>query len=137
MNTNQKGEIAQLRAELRAAEKGVLVSKPTRADARYDLILDEDGTLSRMQVKYADAKSSHSSGVVLVRLDRRMTNASRKLRCYTRKEIDGVLAYVPAVDRMIRLGIEQFDGKWSVHVRLKPPLNNQRKGILFAEDFYW
>jgi hypothetical protein len=137
MNTNQKGEFAQLKVQLRAAEKDVIVSRPTRADVRYDLVLDEGGELSRMQVKYADAKSSHSTGVVLVRLDRRKTNASREPRCYSSEEIDGVLAYLPSVDRVVRLGIEQFDGKWSVHVRLKPPLNNQKKGIILAEDYYW
>lgn len=137
MNTNQKGEYAQLQVELRAVEKGVVISKPTRADARYDLITDEEGKLSRMQVKYADAHAVHATGVVVVRLDRRMTNASKKRRCYSREEIDGILAYVPKLHSVVKLGVEHFDKKWAVSLRLDPPKNNQTSGILYAKDLLW
>ena len=58
-SAHQKGEIAQLKVQLRAAEKGVTLSKPL-IDSRYDFIRDDGRKQERAQVKYASGKSPHS-----------------------------------------------------------------------------
>lgn len=65
MDTNKKGEIAKLKVELMAAELGWISSR-TVEGSRYDLVLDNGKKLYRTQVKYADGKSSHSDGSILV-----------------------------------------------------------------------
>src|SRR2546428_6106702 len=83
LSTAQKGELAILRAQQRAFEKGWIVSRPTR-DCRYDLVLDDGERLYRVQVKYAARKSSHATGAVS--LD--FTKGGRRNRMYQDHEID-------------------------------------------------
>ena len=54
MTTNEKGEIAVLKARLRAIEKSILWST-AQEGCRYDAVIDDGITLKRVQVKYAGA----------------------------------------------------------------------------------
>ena len=56
------GMIAQNKAELRAIEKGYLVSKPITECARYDMIIDDGVRRERVQVKYAGGHQHRSKG---------------------------------------------------------------------------
>ena len=51
MDANDKGEIALLKVEIRAAEQGIVVLKPTTSHRRYDIVLDCGGKFLRAQVK--------------------------------------------------------------------------------------
>jgi hypothetical protein len=87
-STHQKGEIAQLKVQLRAAEKGIVLSKPV-VDSRYDFILDDGRRLERVQVKYASGKAPHSQGSVKINLK---SWEGRKLRRrYCANEVDSLL----------------------------------------------
>jgi hypothetical protein len=70
LTTDQKGEIALLKVRIEASRKGAVVALPT-IPARYDCILDYQGKLYRVQVKYADSKMSHSQGATRLDLRRR------------------------------------------------------------------
>lgn len=134
MKSIQKGTIAQLKVELRAAEKGVVLSKPC-LDVRYDYILDDGSRLQRVQVKYGDGIASHASGVVVVNL--RGWKGKEISRVYCEDEVDALLVYVPKIDKVLKFTAPQFCGKTSLYVRLKPPLNGQAKGTLLAQDHLW
>lgn len=142
MNTNQKGEIAELKVQLRATEKGWVTSR-TVEGARYDLILDDGKKLYRAQVKYAGGKTNHSEGSAVVSLrraagdDRNLKCRRRKMRVYTSDEVDVVLAYLPQVDKVCWLDPELFNGKPAVSLRYQPPKNGQKKGLHFVEDHAW
>lgn len=137
MTTQQKGQYAQLKVELRAAELGYIVSKPT-VDARYDLVLDDGNQLHKVQIKYSNSKSPHGDdGVVVVELLRWAGDKRSEKRCYHSNEIDVVIAYLPIVDKLCWIPSDVFDGRPNLYLRLVPPKNNQTKGILMAEDFYW
>jgi len=50
-NTKRKGEISELRVMHDLVRAGYLVSIPFGEDHRYDLIIEKDTVLSRVQVK--------------------------------------------------------------------------------------
>lgn len=124
-----KGEIAELKVQLRAAEKGVLFSK-TIVSARYDAIIDDGIKLERVQIKYGDGKPSHSSGCVAVELRRRK-------RVYSELEVDALLVYIPMLDKIVRLPADKFCGKSSVYLRIKPCANYPNSRVLMVTNFLW
>lgn len=133
-STHQKGEIAQLKVQLRAAEKGVILSKPV-VDSRYDFILDDGQKLERVQVKYANGKAPHSQGSVKINLK---SWEGRKLRRrYCAAEVDALLVYLPQMDEVLRFEADIFCERACFTVRIKPAKNGQIKGILNAKDFVW
>ena len=85
MNTHTKGQLAELKVQQRAVEKGYLVSKPIYDGGRYDLIIDDGQKLWRVQVKYADGGASHCEGAVTVGLEKRRKDGNL---LYTSDEID-------------------------------------------------
>ncbi|HYY96271.1 MAG TPA: group I intron-associated PD-(D/E)XK endonuclease [Pyrinomonadaceae bacterium] len=133
-STHQKGEIAQLKVQLRAAEKGVILSKPL-IDMRYDFILDDGHRLERVQVKYAGGKAQNSQGSVKVNLK---SWEGRKLRRrYCANEVDALLVYIPQIDKVLRFEAGFFCERESFIVRIQPAKNGQTKGTLRATDFVW
>jgi len=134
MNSDSKGRYAELRVELRAAELGFIVSRP-QTQARYDLILDDGEQLYRVQVKYAATKSTHASGSFPVFLQKKKGN--EPYRRYKKSEVDLVIAYLPAVDSLVKLGPKLFDKKTAVTIRTEAPRNGQKRGVIFLEDVRW
>lgn len=65
--SNWKGQLAVSKAQVRAIELGYYVSVPLM-DYRYDLVLDDGKKLWRVQVKYANRISTHTTGSVVVNL---------------------------------------------------------------------
>lgn len=132
--THQKGEIAQLKVQMRAMEKGVVLSKPL-VTTRYDFILDDGVKLERAQVKYASGKAQNSEGSVRVHLK---SWEGRKLRrTYCEDEVDTLLVYIPQIDEVLKFESTFFCGRTGFVIRIKPTKNGQTKGILNAKDFVW
>ncbi len=80
-------------------------------------------------------QASASSGAIVVKLayeDRRKT-----VYTYQNSEVDGLLVYIPKVDRLCLLPPEKFLGKRNLCLRLVEPKNKQIKGIIYAKDYYW
>ncbi len=134
LTTSVKGQLAVRKAELRAFELGYLPSRPLY-DARYDLIIDKNQTLTRVQVKYGNGKSSNSQGAVVVKLDyedRRKNNFT-----YSSSEVDALIVYIPKVNKLCYFPLSIFEGKRKLTVRITEPKINMIKGVIFAKDYYW
>jgi hypothetical protein len=134
ITTNVKGQIAISKAELRAIELGYIPSKPI-FDTRYDLILDNHQKLIKVQIKYADGKMSNSEGAVMVKLG--YQDRKKNIYTYQKEEIDALIVYLPKINKLCYFPCEVFVGKEKIHVRYLKPKNNQIKGILYAEKYYW
>lgn len=141
LTSSQKGEIAKLKTEIRAMEKGWISSR-TVESARYDLVLDDGKKLHRVQVKYASTPFGHCEGAVTANLrrhkgdDRNLKYRRQSMRTYNTDEIDAIIVYIPQVDKLCWFGSEHFVNKSSIHIRYKPSGNNQ-KGGKRVEDFQW
>ena len=134
LTTNVKGQLAVSKVELRALELGYLPSRPL-FDARYDLVLDNNKKLIRVQIKYADGLPSHSTGSVVVKLA--YENRKNEVFTYQDSEIDALIVFIPKVDRLCFFPKNVFIGKRKLHIRLAPSKNRQIQGIIFAKDYYW
>ena len=134
MKTVFKGAVAQLKVELRAAEKGIILSRPC-IDARYDYILDDGQKLERIQVKYGDGASLRSSNAVVVSLRGWERGLIKRTYCAT--EVDALLVYIPKLNKVLKFDAPMFCGKTSITVRLSACKNGQVKGVFFAENYLW
>lgn len=137
MDTNDKGEYALLKVKQLALERNITLSQPTMPSRRYDLIVDCGERLVRAQVKYADAKITNASGSVYLNL-RKVTRGNKPgKQFYTAEEIDVLLVYLPKIDRILWLKAEHFHCKSAIAIRFEPTKNNQSKGCLMAQDYFW
>lgn len=141
LTSSQKGEIAKLKVEQRAVEKGWVCSR-TIESARYDLVLDDGARLYRVQVKYADGIPGHNTqGAVMANLrsnrgdDRNLKYRRRKQRMYTPDEIDAVLVFIPRINEVCWFGPDKFHGKSAITIRYESPKNGQEYPM--ASDFKW
>ena len=135
MQNWQKGEIAHQRVILRAIEKGLVPSEPLIHQTRYDLIIDNDGSLVRAQIKYGGRESTQSAGSVEV--DLRKMGCSREYRRYSEADFDILLIYIPHLDAVCCFDPEIWSGRRSLTIRLQPPKNKQKKGVILAADHLW
>ena len=134
MENWQKGQIAEHQVIIRAMEKGIIISKPTVEAVPYDFIIDEDGRLQKVQVKYADHSHKKTDGSVLVRLTTRVNSGHKR---YKIGDFDLLLVYVPKLDCICAFGPEHFEDKSMMSIRTEPTKNGQEKNCLMAELFRW
>jgi len=141
INSNQKGKMAELRLEIRALEKNWIASKSPEG-CRYDYVLDDGENLYRTQVKYCSCEDKrYNGGAACISFrswegnDRDVTRT--KTKPYTAEEIDVIIVYIEATDKVYWIDKEDFDGKSAMTLRYEPPANNQKKGVKFAKDYEW
>ena len=132
MDTRQKGEVARLKVQLRAAELGAVVSIPT-TEVRYDAVVDWAGRLYKAQIKYAGAIYPFCSGVIFLNL----CKGDKIKKQYLDTEVDVVLVYLPTSDSVYWFGPEVFHGKHNLSIRMEPTKSGQSKGCLMAANHIW
>lgn len=128
MNTELKGQTASLKAELRAAELGYTVLKPT-TPCRYDLLLEKNGKYTRVQVKFADSEAKEQGAV--------KAELRRHGKTYTSKEIDALVVYIPQTGELCWFEAKEWEGKTRLQIRTYASKNNQSKGVIHAGQHRW
>ena len=132
LTPSQKGAAAEAAIAAMAIELGLTVLRPLCEGRRYDLVIDLEPTLLRVQCKLA----RRLSGVLSVRLQtNRFTPAGYVSTSYTAAEIDALCAYVPELHRCYLIPVEEISGRRALHLRLDPTRNNQAQGIKWARDY--
>ena len=134
VTTNVKGQLAVSKAELRALEKGFIPSRPL-FDCRYDLIIDDKTKLNRVQVKFGNGTPSNSTGSIVVKLD--YENRTNGHFTYNEAEVDALIVYLPIIDKLCYLPKETFLNKRKINIRFEKSKNNQVKGIIQADKYFW
>ncbi len=131
LTTNQKGAIAETAIACQAIKLGIPVLKPL-VEERYDLVFELDGRFVRVQCKTA---SRHANVLVIRCYSSRRVREGFVKRSYHADEIDAVAAYSPDLDRCYFLPLDSFAGARYVQLRLAPALNNQQRGVNWANEF--
>ncbi len=132
MNTNHKGNAAELAIAAEAAKLGLSVLKPLTEHERYDLVLGIGGRLRRVQCKWGRRVGE------VVRID--LTSSRRGPNGYIRKrywshEVDAIGAYCADLGRCFLIPIEVAAGQSAIQLRLSPARNGQRAALHFAEQY--
>jgi hypothetical protein len=133
MNSVQKGDIAELAVASDLVKRGFQVAFPYSTSCNYDLlVLMNDGTFERVQVKYSKA----INGVIPVR-SRTHSNTSTKqvTKSYTCNEIDWLIVYCPDTDECYYVHSKLLTGQEAFQLRIAPTKNNQKTGVRWAKDY--
>lgn len=134
--STKHGLIAQNKVELRAIEKGYMVSRPITECSRYDAIIDFGTHLERVQIKYAGSKQTGSTGSCVVDFRKRSINGAVR-KTYSDNEIDAVLIYLPDIDKICYFPVKFIEGKDRLTIRYTSTKSNQTASITFADDYVW
>lgn len=133
LNTVSVGDIGESVAIMNFIKNDFIVSKPLSNNARYDLIIEKNNILYKVQVK----TTQNIKEKVKMDFALKTTNYSKGewvSMGYTTKEIDLFFLYCIEND-WCGLYIVNEDIPKNISIRLQPPKNNQVKGINLAENF--
>ena len=130
LTTNQKGLVAEQAVIYECVRLGIGVAKPLD-DERYDLILDVDSTLLRIQCKWA---AKHGEVITIRLYSNRRGPSGMITKRYSSEDVDGFAAYCLHTETCYFLPV-RFARHREVRFRLGPTLNNQAVGIRWASDY--
>jgi Holliday junction resolvase-like predicted endonuclease len=130
----KKGDTAEMMVAADLVKRGYRIAFPYGEDSDYDLIVERDGVLERVQVKYTESRDN----VVVVRCrSHSLTNGKvRRTKHYTSKTIEWLAVYDRNTDRCYYVpAAELGDGRAMIHLRLAPALSGRKLGINWARDY--
>lgn len=122
-----KGDLAELRVASELMAKGYKIAIPFGQNWRYDLIVERDEILERVQVKYTESKD----GVILVKA--RSRNGKQDY-IYQPEDFEWLIVYDKSTDCCYYLPSSMM-GRREISLRLEPTKNGQTKGINWAKDY--
>jgi hypothetical protein len=132
LTPSQKGAAAEAAITADVIQLGFTVLRPLCEGRRYDLIVDLEPALLRVQCKLA----RRVGGALSISLQTcRYTPGAGYIRSsYSPAEIDAIAAYSPDLDKTYLLLIEDLPGRRALHLRVSPTGNKQARGINWARD---
>lgn len=132
--TNKKGDIGELAVATELVRLGYNVSIPFGHDVAYDLVVEVDGALKKVQIKTTQQKNG-----VLVARCKRVTNITcgKQVRTtYTSDDLDYLIVYDIDTQQCYNIPLDLVDEtEDSLNLRVEPTKNNQRKKIRWARDY--
>ncbi len=134
LNSNHKGNIAEVAIMLAAVRLGVPVLRPVTEHGRCDLAFDVGSRLWRVQCKWG--RVSTAKDVVMVSTSGSWLSPAGYIRStYTEHEVDLFGVYCGELERCFLIPAKRVVGKTEIRLRLRPALNGQRGCINLAADF--
>ena len=132
LNQKQKGNLTELQCLTAFYEYGCHVSLPYGENSRYDMIVDVNGKLLKVQVKTSSLKNPDDDSAIEFSCRSSHVNAKgvQNIR-YTANEIDYFATFWKGICYLIPIQ----ECSVSKTLRFAPPKNGQIKGISFASDY--
>ena len=130
----QLGDTAELAVALDLRRRGYRVAFPFGEDCDYDLVVDRQGRLERVQVKHTRSDGE----VVIVRCrSQSLTNGKvRATKRYTADTIEWLAVYDATSARCFYVPARELAaGRAELRLRVTPARNGQRRGIRNAADY--
>jgi len=128
------GDIGETRVLAELIKRGYNVSIPFGHDAKYDLVVEVDGKLKKVQVKTTASKGGKMR--VQCRTISNIIKGKQIRVTYTKKDFDYMIVYDTVTDACYNVpmdDVEQtIDALW---LRTEPPKNGNRKNIRWAKDY--
>lgn len=134
MNTVMIGDIGESLAIASFTKAGFIVSKPLSNNASYDLIVEYNNRLYKVQVKTTN--SEKDGKMVFATKTTNYTRGKWASNSYSKNEVDLFFLYcvenewcgIYLVDESETIPVE-------LNIRIVPPKNGQKIGIRFAENY--
>jgi prevent-host-death family protein len=133
VDSNEKGNAAELAIAAEAARLHLSVLKPLTEHERYDLVLGIGGRLYRVQCKWG----SHRGDLIQVRFRTSYHSPTKGyvVTTYDASEVDLIAIYCDELRRCYLVPASIFEGRTTLHLRLKPTKNQQRAALHWAADY--
>lgn len=130
MNTKIKGDISVSNVITKMLNAGYAVSIPFGDCQRYDLIVDKDDILQRVQVKTGRIRK----GAILFSVSSVISRAKKKVITQTYvNQVDSFAVYVPLINKVYFIPFSILEHlKHTGMLRLDIPKNNQVKKVINA-----
>ena len=134
MNTKQVGNLTELQCATRLYELGCAVSIPFGNSEKYDLIIDINDKLYKIQCKHSSEYTDENGEVEYIKF--KTTWPSHNANSWTQykykeNEIDFFATFYNGECYLI----PQSECSNEKRLRIKVPKNNQTKGISFLKDY--
>lgn len=127
MHTKLKGDIGQLIAAKEFLRQGWHVAFPYGENLKYDLVIERDGVMKRVQVKSAFPRNGS------LRVNFRSSNNWSVVQ-YSKSDFELVAAVDLESERVYFIPPDKF-GSCMLSLRINRAKNCQMKNINFAENF--
>jgi hypothetical protein len=132
LTSSQKGAVAEAAITASVIQLGLTVLRPLCEGRRYDLMVDLEPALLRVQCKLA----RRVRGVLAINLQTcRHTPRGYIRTSYSASEIDAVAVYSAELNRSFLLPVAEVAGMRDVSLRLEATRNNQAQGVRWASDY--
>lgn len=125
--THVKGLIAELEFSLYLIKKGWNIFLPTNQNSRLDMIIEKNGKLKKLQIKYC----TPYKGCLRIELEHPL----RKTGSYSTKEVDDIGAYDPINKKFYLIPLTKILPRKEIWLRVSPTSKNQQLNINWAENF--
>ena len=131
MNSKKKGELTELNIVPKLYEKGYNISKPVTEDCRYDLVIEGQEGLERIQVK----TSRYRNGVVEFNTaDVRSNATSNRRKEYCKEQIDAFMTYNSETEEIYKVSVEEAP-KTKMSLRVEKPNRSESNRINWSKDY--
>ena len=131
LTTKQKGNITEMECILAFMKAGYKVSIPYGEDCKYDLVVDINNKLYRIQCKTSHALTNPEDGFKFKTKSVVITTHGVKENHYETNEIDYFATYWN--NECYLIPVQECSVEKTL--RFAPPKNGQTKGITFAKDY--
>lgn len=132
MKTTELGDLGKGKILADLLSRGVKVAIPISEDLRYDLVIDRDGKLERMQ-----CKATVSDGQVLAvkcRSTSSWAGKTRNTHKYTASDVDWIAVYDQTTESVYYVPSSEL-GKGRTELRLRLVPGRQTKNVRWAQDY--
>lgn len=128
MNPKGIGEISECMVLAALIKQGKVVLIPFGNNQRYDLVIDEDGTFVRVQVKTGRLING------VVKFQACSINGFTRERRNYRDQADVFCVYCPETDAVYRVPVSSI-GRRQGSLRVSPTKGGPKTTIRWAEDY--
>ncbi len=128
MNTKNLGDYAEIITAAKFTKQGYIVSKPLSENSTYDLIVDMDGQLKKVQVK---ARSTRNN-TISVELFTSMRNYKKE---YKEGDFDLLVIYSEELDKLAIISWDELKDLKVLTLRTVKPKNKQKIGVKMFNDY--
>jgi hypothetical protein len=129
-NSKSVGDITQLQVMAALLKQGKQVLMPFGDNSRYDLVVDQNGSFTRVQCKTGRI----DRGAVVFSVASSQYHRGGKRENY-RGQVDAFGVFCPENDKVYIIPIDDLPLVREAKLRLTPPRNSQVNGIRWAAKY--